>query len=171
MSVQTMDGIRELAQQLRVDSIRCSTSAGSGHPTSSMSAADLMAVLLARHLHYDWQREVTSAARISSRISGHSHWPGRSSGFAVRAWRRRGRCFPADRRYRGTRSLPGGRSAPILCLRARCRIGKTRRRAGGRVGRWRQGAVAVAGGIQLRRQHDDGSQYAAAPRAIVAFEL
>jgi transketolase len=56
MSVQTMDDIRELAQQLRVDSIRCSTSAGSGHPTSSMSAADLMAVLLARHFRYDWQR-------------------------------------------------------------------------------------------------------------------
>ncbi len=36
----------ELAQQLRVDSIRCTTAAGSGHPTSSMSAADLMAVLL-----------------------------------------------------------------------------------------------------------------------------
>ncbi len=48
------DFIRELGQQLRVDSIRCSTEAGSGHPTSSMSAADLMAVLLARHLQYDW---------------------------------------------------------------------------------------------------------------------
>src|SRR5256885_9244412 len=46
----------ELAQQLRVDSIRASTAAGSGHPTSSMSAADLMAVLLARHFRYDWQR-------------------------------------------------------------------------------------------------------------------
>ena len=57
MTVQTltMDDIRDLAQQLRVDSIRCSTSAGSGHPTSSMSAADLMAVLLTRHLRYDWQ--------------------------------------------------------------------------------------------------------------------
>ncbi len=44
----------ELAQQLRVDSIRSSTSAGSGHPTSSMSAADLMAVLVSRHLRYDW---------------------------------------------------------------------------------------------------------------------
>jgi transketolase len=51
-----MDDIRELAQQLRVDSIRCSTSAGSGHPTSSMSAADLMAVLLAKHFRYDWER-------------------------------------------------------------------------------------------------------------------
>ena len=56
MTVQTLDEIRELAQQLRVDSIRCSTAAGSGHPTSSMSAADLMAVLMTRHLRYDWQR-------------------------------------------------------------------------------------------------------------------
>lgn len=47
------DRWRELAQQLRVDSIRCSTQAGSGHPTSSMSAADLMAVLLDGHLRYD----------------------------------------------------------------------------------------------------------------------
>jgi transketolase len=44
----------ELGQQLRVDSVRSSTSAGSGHPTSSMSAADLMAVLVSRHLRYDW---------------------------------------------------------------------------------------------------------------------
>jgi transketolase len=53
--IADMDDIAELAQQLRVDSIRCSTSAGSGHPTSSMSAADLMAVLMTRHFRYDWQ--------------------------------------------------------------------------------------------------------------------
>src|ERR1700755_596384 len=46
--------VARLAEQLRVDSIRSSTSAGSGHPTSSMSAADLLAVLVARHLRYDW---------------------------------------------------------------------------------------------------------------------
>jgi transketolase len=46
---------RELGQQLRVDSIRASSAAGSGHPTSSMSAADLMAVLLASHLQYDFE--------------------------------------------------------------------------------------------------------------------
>jgi transketolase len=56
MTVQSLADIHELAQQLRVDSIRCSTSAGSGHPTSSMSAADLMAVLMARHFRYDWQQ-------------------------------------------------------------------------------------------------------------------
>jgi len=48
--------LTSLAAQLRVDSILCSTAAGSGHPTSSMSAADLMAVLLSRHLRYDWAR-------------------------------------------------------------------------------------------------------------------
>ena len=51
-----LDTAGELAAQLRVDSIRSATSAGSGHPTSSMSAADMMALLLARYLHYDWQR-------------------------------------------------------------------------------------------------------------------
>jgi hypothetical protein len=35
----------ELAAQLAVDSIRSSTAAGSGHPTSSLSAAHLLAVL------------------------------------------------------------------------------------------------------------------------------
>ncbi|GAC1379116.1 MAG: transketolase [Ktedonobacteraceae bacterium] len=44
----------DLAQQLRVDSIRCTTEAGSGHPTSSMSAADLMSVLMSNYLHYDF---------------------------------------------------------------------------------------------------------------------
>ncbi|SHW44323.1 transketolase [Mycobacteroides abscessus subsp. abscessus] len=50
-----MDTVAEVAARLRVDSIRSSTSAGSGHPTSSMSAADLVAVLITRHLRYDWR--------------------------------------------------------------------------------------------------------------------
>jgi transketolase len=53
-AVQSATDIDTLARQLRVDSIRMSTSAGSGHPTSSLSAADLMAVLLARYLRIDW---------------------------------------------------------------------------------------------------------------------
>ena len=44
----------ELAQQLRVDSVRMSGQVSSGHPTSSMSAAELMAVLIANHLRYDF---------------------------------------------------------------------------------------------------------------------
>ena len=43
----------DLAAQLAVDSIRCSTAAGSGHPTSSLSAAHLAAVLFTDHLRFD----------------------------------------------------------------------------------------------------------------------
>jgi transketolase len=46
--------LRELGQQYRVDSIRPAAAAKSGHPTSGMSAADLMAVLVANHLRYDF---------------------------------------------------------------------------------------------------------------------
>ncbi|TCN44835.1 hypothetical protein EV644_10127 [Kribbella orskensis] len=46
--------VAELAAQLRVDSIRSSAVAGSGHPTSSMSAADLLAALVSRQPRYDW---------------------------------------------------------------------------------------------------------------------
>ena len=54
MTSSQLDRWYELAQQLRIDSIRCTTEAGSGHPTSSMSAADLMAVLMSKYLHYDF---------------------------------------------------------------------------------------------------------------------
>ncbi|HCP62812.1 MAG TPA: transketolase, partial [Actinobacteria bacterium] len=43
----------ELAAQFAVDSIRCSTAAASGHPTSSMSAAHLLSVLYTSHLRFD----------------------------------------------------------------------------------------------------------------------
>ncbi|MFF5991027.1 transketolase [Prauserella flavalba] len=56
MAVATLDveQLTELGRQLRVDAVRAAAAAGSGHPTSSMSAADLMAVLLGRHLRYDF---------------------------------------------------------------------------------------------------------------------
>jgi transketolase len=53
--------LHELAQQLRVDSVRAAAAAGSGHPTSSMSAADLMAVLLTRYLRYDFSAPENTA--------------------------------------------------------------------------------------------------------------
>ena len=43
----------DLAAQIAVDSIRSTTAAGSGHPTSSMSCAQLLAVLFADHLRTD----------------------------------------------------------------------------------------------------------------------
>src|ERR687896_1024820 len=52
---------RELGQQLRVDAVRASAKAKSGHPTSSMSAADLAAVLLANHFRYDFDEPKSPA--------------------------------------------------------------------------------------------------------------
>src|SRR5918912_3263476 len=52
---------RELGQQLRVDSIRCAAAAKSGHPSSGMSAADLMAVLLDRYYRYDFDEPKSPA--------------------------------------------------------------------------------------------------------------
>ncbi|WP_255544537.1 hypothetical protein [Micromonospora sp. ATA51] len=54
LGAEELTELGELAAQLRVDAIRCSTKAGSGHPTSSLSAADLLAVLISRHLRYQW---------------------------------------------------------------------------------------------------------------------
>src|SRR5881227_3872867 len=56
MDVNDVQLWRELGQQLRVDSVRCAAYAKSGHPTSGMSAADLMAVLLAKYLRYDFSK-------------------------------------------------------------------------------------------------------------------
>ena len=61
---------RELGQQLRVDSIRASAAAGSGHPTSSMSAADLMAVLLDGHLRLDYSPRPRTAPRPPDLLQG-----------------------------------------------------------------------------------------------------
>src|SRR5574341_434003 len=45
---------QDLGQQLRVDCVRACMETGSGHLASSLSAADLMAVLLDKYLRYDF---------------------------------------------------------------------------------------------------------------------
>jgi transketolase len=52
-STLDLDLLDRICRQLRVDILRCSTRAGSGHPTSSLSAVELTAVLAANHLRYD----------------------------------------------------------------------------------------------------------------------
>jgi transketolase len=49
-SVETLKGI---ANQLRIHSISSTTAAGSGHPTSCCSAADVVAALFFGHMRYD----------------------------------------------------------------------------------------------------------------------
>lgn len=49
-------GLRNIATQLRIDSIQSTTAAGSGHPTSSMSAAEIMAALFFAVMRFDPRR-------------------------------------------------------------------------------------------------------------------
>ena len=45
--------LEEKATRLRIDSIRATTAAGSGHPTSCASAAEIMSVLFFSVMRYD----------------------------------------------------------------------------------------------------------------------
>ncbi|MCP9490007.1 MAG: transketolase [Solirubrobacteraceae bacterium MAG38_C4-C5] len=54
MATTTTTDPQTLATRLRVDSVRLCDAAGSGHATSSMSAADLAAVLLTNHMRCDF---------------------------------------------------------------------------------------------------------------------
>src|ERR1700704_3543869 len=56
LATTELEFARPLGEPLRVGSVPCDPAAGSGHPTSSMSAADLIAVLIARYLQYDWSK-------------------------------------------------------------------------------------------------------------------
>lgn len=47
--------LHEIATQLRIDSVQATTAAGSGHPTSCASAAEIMAVLFFDVMRYDVQ--------------------------------------------------------------------------------------------------------------------
>jgi transketolase len=49
----SIDALRNIATQLRIDSIRSTTEAGSGHPTTCMSAAEIVATLFFAEMRFD----------------------------------------------------------------------------------------------------------------------
>ncbi len=56
MSVQSSartTALRNVATRLRIDSVRATSAAGSGHPTTCSSAADIAAALFFAHMHFD----------------------------------------------------------------------------------------------------------------------
>jgi transketolase len=53
MSGRNSAALREVATQLRIDSVESTTKAGSGHPTSCSSMADIMAVLFFDTMRFD----------------------------------------------------------------------------------------------------------------------
>src|SRR6201986_2203348 len=53
MNATFEEALSGLANQLRIESISATTAAGSGHPSSCCSAADLVAALFFGHMRYD----------------------------------------------------------------------------------------------------------------------
>ena len=50
---ETIAVLREKATRLRIHSLRATTAAGSGHPTTCLSAADLMSALFFHVMRFD----------------------------------------------------------------------------------------------------------------------
>jgi transketolase len=55
MPAPSLDVLRNLATQLRIDSVRSTSEAGSGHPTTCLSAADVVAALFFSEMRFDPQ--------------------------------------------------------------------------------------------------------------------
>ena len=53
MTSHSIPALQNIATQLRIDSIRSTTEAGSGHPTTCMSAAEIVATLFFAEMRYD----------------------------------------------------------------------------------------------------------------------
>jgi transketolase len=53
MTPPSVQALRNIAAELRIDSVRSTTAAGSGHPTSCMSAADIVATLFFAEMRFD----------------------------------------------------------------------------------------------------------------------
>ena len=64
--------LRDKATRLRIDSVRSTTQAGSGHPTSCASAAEIMSVLFYSVMRYDPRDPHNRAADIFVLSKGHA---------------------------------------------------------------------------------------------------
>ena len=66
-----IEALEDVATRLRIDSVRATTAAGSGHPTSCASAADLVAAIFfaAMRLDPERPREPESDGSCSARAT------------------------------------------------------------------------------------------------------
>src|SRR5213593_3857726 len=49
----SIDALKEKGRRLRIHSLKATTAAGSGHPSSCLSAADLVSVIFFRQMRFD----------------------------------------------------------------------------------------------------------------------
>ena len=79
-----LEQLREKARLLRIHSMRMTTAAGSGHPTSCLSAAELMAATFFHAMKFDsripirWRATASCCPRATPRRFFMPRWPKRA---------------------------------------------------------------------------------------------
>ena len=66
----SVPALRNAATQLRIDSVRSTSEAGSGHPTTCLSAAEIVAALFFAEMRYDPQGPAESRQRSLRAVEG-----------------------------------------------------------------------------------------------------
>ena len=125
--------LKGIANQLRIHSIASTTAAGSGHPTSCCSAADVMAALFFGHMRYDPKNPKYHNNDRFILSKGHA------APLLYAAWAEAG-LFPVEELLKLRRidsDLEGHPdAAPVVCRRgdrlARPGLGRRRRHGAGR---------------------------------------
>lgn len=69
---EVLTGLKDKATQLRIDSVRSTSAAGSGHPTTCASAAELMSALFFQTMRYDPQNPADPANDVFILSKGHA---------------------------------------------------------------------------------------------------
>jgi len=69
---EVLAGLKDKATQMRIDSVRSTSAAGSGHPTTCASAAELMSGLFFNAMRYDPQNPADPANDIFILSKGHA---------------------------------------------------------------------------------------------------
>ncbi len=64
--------LHQKATRLRIESIRATTAAGSGHPTSCVSAAEIMSVLFFSVMRYDPRNPKQAGSDVFILSKGHA---------------------------------------------------------------------------------------------------
>ena len=72
LATNTLDGLRDKATMMRIHSVRSTTEAGSGHPTTCASAAEVMTALFFDAMRYDPQDPASEANDVFILSKGHA---------------------------------------------------------------------------------------------------
>src|SRR5215470_20407148 len=108
----SIEALKEKGRRLRIDSLKATTEAGSGHPSSCLSSADLMSVILFNEMRFD-PRDPHNPANDRFVLSKGHAAPLLWSAYADHS---NGAACPFDRTNRSFAGLCGSRGSNRISL-------------------------------------------------------